>query len=104
MPPHRHKRKCKRLMGPRSTAAEANRVSYLNELQNELVEMRNKEEERRAEIDEMKRKAREKDEERQREMDDMKRQFQERLETMEDRVMQKLLENMPITRMLSAAL
>ncbi|KAL5718835.1 hypothetical protein ACHQM5_011698 [Ranunculus cassubicifolius] len=102
MPPHRHKRK--RLMGPRSTAAEANRVSYLNELQNELVEMRNKEEERRAEIDEMKRKACEKDEERQREMDDMKRQFQERLETMEDRVMQKLLENMPITRMLSAAL
>ncbi|KAL5717095.1 hypothetical protein ACHQM5_010167 [Ranunculus cassubicifolius] len=102
MPAHRHKRM--RVMGPRSTAAEGHRVSYFNELQNELVEMRKKEEERRIEIDEMKRKAREKDEETQREMDDMKRQFRERLETMEDQVIHKLLENMSISRMLSAEL
>ncbi|KAL5699393.1 hypothetical protein ACHQM5_030303 [Ranunculus cassubicifolius] len=65
--------------------------------------MKKKEEERQAEIDEIKRNSQEKDEERQREIDDMKRQFQEHCETMEERVMQKLLETVPMTRMLNAA-
>ncbi|KAL5731098.1 hypothetical protein ACHQM5_003857 [Ranunculus cassubicifolius] len=50
------------------------------------------------------RNSQEKDEERQREIDDMKRQFQEHCETMEERVMQKLLETVPMTRMLNATL
>ncbi|KAL5706315.1 hypothetical protein ACHQM5_024502 [Ranunculus cassubicifolius] len=103
MPPlrNRHTRRC---IAPRAIASEGNHIYHVIELQNELAEMKKKEEERQAEIDEIKRNSQEKDEERQREIDDMKRQFQKHCETMEERVMQKLLEIVPMTRMLNAAL
>ncbi|KAL5730379.1 hypothetical protein ACHQM5_003205 [Ranunculus cassubicifolius] len=103
MPPlrNRHTRRC---FAPRAIASEGNRIYHVIELQNELAEMKKKEEERQTEIDEIKRNSQEKDEERQREIDDMKRQFQKHCETMEERVMQKLLEIVPMTRILNAAL
>ncbi|KAL5713882.1 hypothetical protein ACHQM5_015918 [Ranunculus cassubicifolius] len=103
MPPPRNRR-TRRCFAPRAIASEGNHIYHVIELQNELAEMKKKEEERQAEIDEIKRNSQEKDEERQREIDDMKRQFQEHCETMEERVMQKLLETVPMTRMLNAAL
>ncbi|KAL5714571.1 hypothetical protein ACHQM5_016514 [Ranunculus cassubicifolius] len=103
MPPPRNRR-TRRCFPPRVIASEGNRMYHVIELQNELAELKKKEEERQAEIDEIKRNSQEKDEERQREIDDMKRQFQKHCETMEERVMQKLLETVPMTHMLSAAL
>ncbi|KAL5719882.1 hypothetical protein ACHQM5_012610 [Ranunculus cassubicifolius] len=102
-PPPRNRR-TRRCFAPRVIASEGNRIYHVIELQNELAGMKKKEEERQAEIDEIKRHSQERDEERQREIDDMKRQFQNHCETMEERVMQKLLETVPMTRMLNAAL
>lgn len=103
MPPPRNRR-TRRCFAPRAIASEGNRIYHVIELQNEVAEMKKKEEERQAEIDEIKRNSQEKDEERQREIDDMKRQFQKHCETMEERVMLKLLETVPMTRMLNATL
>ncbi|KAF9604735.1 hypothetical protein IFM89_009531 [Coptis chinensis] len=68
----------------------------VNDLENQVVEMKRvaeeKEEERQREIEEMRRQAQDKDKQREREMDEMKRQFDARDADMEAGLMQKLLE------------
>lgn len=64
--------------------------SHAYELENELAEM--------------KRVAQEKEEERRREIDEMKIQFQTECEEMESRLLQKLLNNVPVSSLLNSSL
>ena len=65
-------------------------TSRLNELENELAEMR--------------RVAHEKEEERIRERDEMRMQFQAQYEDMEARILQRLINNVPLSSLLNSSL